>query len=371
MKQPVYVGIDGGNDSIKAYDGETVVLQNIVCPGLERKVGPDNDKKEPEDALDLEIKSDNLPGGGGRWFLGRLATLPQYAQFATEMGPEGKYDSTQIQVMVIGALARLALNHLGPQDNGITFHGVAGLPVRQWEKHHKEFAQRLRGKYAVSYCTTPRARRRTVTINLEKVKVLPEGLSAVYNQVYADDFTVADPEAEQGIVGVVDLGGGTVDLPVVEAMAFDSDRSAGESLGSNAYIDQIRDAVQSLYSDPELLSSRAQVIGALKSRRADGHVIIKQAGQERDITAIVDRYADLYGAKVAALIRRHWAKNAEIERLRVVGGGALLVRPFLEKHLNPAGSSRVYRVSWAEEPQLQLAQGNWKCARLMWDPSLA
>lgn len=367
----MYIGIDAGNDSVKVFDAGTAILQNIICRGLERNAGPDNERKKPEEALDLEIRSENLPGGGGRFFLGRLATLPQYAQFATEMGPEGKFESAQIQILVVGALALRALEHLSPHDSGITYHGIASLPVRRWSDHHRHFARLLCGTYIVHFSTTPRARRRTITIELPRVKVLPEGLSAVYNQVYDNDFNVADPEAERGIVGVVDLGGRTVDLPVVDALAYDSDRSTGEDLGANAYLDLIREAVQRRHNDPDLLANRAQAVAALKNRRPDQQVVVYQAGEERDITAIVDHYADLYASKVAALIRQHWAKNAEIQRLRVVGGGALLARPFLERHLNPAGASRVYRVSWSDNPQLQVAQGNWKCARLMFDPALA
>lgn len=372
MQRPTYVGIDAGNDSVKVYDGEhLVLLQNILCSGLERQPGPDNDRKDPSDALDLEIYSDNLPGGSGHWFLGRLTTLAQYAPFATEMGPEGKYESAQVLVMVVGALARLALHGLGTYDDEITCHAVASLPVRQWAQHHRQFAHRLSGTYAVNFRSTPRANRRTITIHLPKVKVLPEGLSAVYNQVYDDHFEVVDHEAEQGIVGVVDLGGRTADLPVVEAMAYDSDRSGGEDLGANAFLDLIRDEVQRQYSDPDLLSSRAQLVAVLKARRPDGRVVVYQSGEERDITGAVERYADLYAARVAALIRRHWARNAEIQRLRVVGGGALLVRPFLEQHLSPPRSGRLYRVSWPDDPQVQLAQGNFKCARLFYDPVLA
>ena len=372
MQRPVYMGIDAGNDSVKVFDGEhLVLLQNILCPGLERQPGPDNDRKDPDDALDLEIYSDSLPGGGGRWFLGRLATLSQYAPFATEMGPEGKHDSTQVHVMVVGALARLALHRLGAYDDEITCFAVASLPVRQWAQHHRQFAHRLSGTYAVHFCSTPRANRRTITIHLPRVKVLPEGLSAVYNQVYDDRFDVVDPEAEQGIVGVVDLGGRTADLPVVEAMAYDSDRSAGEDLGANPFLDLIRDEVQRQFSDPDLLSSRAQLVAALKARRPDGRVVLYQSGEERDITPVVERHANLYAARVAALIRKHWAKNAEIQRLRVVGGGALLVRPFLEQHLNPPGSGRLYRVSWPADPQVQLAQPNYKCARRFYAPLLA
>lgn len=55
---------------------------------------------------------------------------------------------------------------------------------------------------------------------------------------------------------------------------------------------------------------------------------------------------------------------------RVIGGDALL-SPLPGTPPGLPGYGCPYRVPWPDDPQVQLAQGNYKCVRLLFDPVLA
>src|SRR5690606_13184477 len=110
---------------------------------------------------------------------------------------------------------------------------VVGLPIKQFANkamgYRKKMKEKLLGQFTVTLKNPKKDR--VVDVIIENVLVVPEGVSVITNQsLNADATGFRRMDLQEGVRGVVDIGAGTVDVPIIDNGAPDSINSFGEDI---------------------------------------------------------------------------------------------------------------------------------------------
>lgn len=158
--------------------------------------------------------------------------------------------------------------------------------------------------------------------NIVEHRVLPEGVGAIYDMaVNADgsDNQEFFELLEEGTVGVIDIGGKTIDLAVVSmgrgAPVVDMRRSGSINFGMLKVQDEINMQLSMKLRMSNPLSPRA-MLKLLKEKT------MMYAGQKRDVTDVFDASVEATWPEIEGLIKSKWGGAEDLARIVVAGGGA-------------------------------------------------
>ena len=153
--------------------------------------------------------------------------------------------------------------------------------------------------------------------------VVPEALAAWYDHVITvnDGRASLDQERICRPLAVVDIGGRTTDTVVVANQGIEHSSSASVTLGC---LDVQRSLANSLEERFELGSlGHRQLRGVLETGR------IRLYGRDYDVSAEIDAARAEFSARLHTEIKRQLGRGAELERIVMVGGGALALRKLI------------------------------------------
>lgn len=365
MSEPVVVGADLGNDSLKVvFDAKTsVTIKNAVSRRLlnetRRNLSFDNtDSNAVSDRsthyLDVIVR----PVGGQeeRYFVGDLAIAA--GEDESVVGTE-KADNPHIHIPLI---AMLALHTPRNRKEG-KYAIVCGLPITQYrEPQRTKMKQKLLEQWDVTFIDENGQHGRKVRVTIENVTIVPEGVPVLMNRVINQDATdFAHPELLKGSYGVIDIGAFTTDIPIIINGKPDSIASDGLEEGIATYITKISDA---LSASTRAIITRNQVLQKL----LDNDLTLFIRGRQHDIRNEVEDLLSMFAQRIIDVIDRMWSKNYEIKEFFVVGGGGKLLKPYLQKialqrDLSLTFVERKSDRDVQNDPQLQNAFGYWKIAK--------
>ncbi|WP_268626987.1 ParM/StbA family protein [Paenibacillus alvei] len=341
------VGADLGNDSTKPVFSaqQQFRLKNAVSrrmmTEIRKNLSLDSEQPDILDDLDVIIDSEKIKG---RFFVGNLA-----AKVGEDIVKPGTR-KVQNDSIIVPLITMLALN----TDEGKKeeqFKVVCGLPIKEFSDDKDIFRNKIMGSYKVEFLSG-RIKGRKVTIHIEDVAVLPEGVPVVMNRMLDDSATkFRDESLRSGQVGVIDIGAFTTDMPVIVNGKPDSDASDGLDEGIAIYLDRIVDYVNDRY---EVKMTRAQLVERLE----DNDFVVPIRGQEVDLEPFVNEQFIFFADKIVSIVDKLWERNYEIKRFYVVGGGAKALQKYLEEKMNERGISLTFIED--EDPQMQNALGYWK-----------
>lgn len=338
----VIIGVDAGNDSLKAFDGQTkLTIPNALAKGFDRPVF--EQETEQLKALDVEIDS---PAVQGRFFIGELALRHKDRVQEMRIGTSKAEDPQAAAVLLTGLAYRAAA--AGNFRESVQM--ATSLPVQAYLDGKATFAARLRGRHLIRFRSTPGLSDREVSLTIEQPIVVPEGAAVAIYLIYGPQARY--PELQGKTVLVLDGGAFTSELPVLRGMALDNELSEGRQIGIAPYLDFIASDLESAHGLMNL--TRAQVARYVfeQGRR----VLIR--GHELDIGGIVQRHFLALADRFADLLRQKWDQNPEIAAAIVCGGAPEAVQPDLARLVGPE-----YRLIFAEDPRWQNAFANYDIAR--------
>lgn len=355
------VGADIGNQYLKLFDGqsELPLIQTVYgrVPAQHQRRVIDLERR-PEQAIDVEMVSST--GISGRFFVGELAGRTEGLQLQ-RLVTQRKSDAEHGPILLASGLALWAALQ-GRHVDELHANPVVGLPVAHYVADRKAYGERLKGSYRVTFHSTPDVTPgRTIRLYIDRVMVVAEGTAALMECAVDDQGQVLDPDLMNGWAAVCDIGAMSVDNPVFEERRV---KPVGQGAGYSTYLEdglaryldaiaqEVRQSAQHRYYP---LRSRQDVVDAVlaggRLAWGRGH----SAGERWiDITPVLDAHLGNFATQVANLIKRVWDDHPQLRRYLVVGGGATVLRRYLEGMLDG------YPVSYPANPMYANARGFYR-----------
>lgn len=187
---------------------------------------------------------------------------------------------------------------------------------------------------------------------VSKHRVLAEGLAAWFDHVIQrneDGQLIRNVENYQKRTAIIDIGGRTTDIAVVQSGTLDYQRSSTIEVGMLSVKERIRESVYDEFDGIELTNE--QVYTALHENR------IKLWGQWENVSQIVSMAQDEVAKRIYAESMRKLKRAADIDDVIFVGGTVNKFEPLLENWFR--------NQSIANEPAFANARGMQKFTELM------
>jgi plasmid segregation protein ParM len=329
-KTVIFAGCDDGHDSIK-LEIRTVTQEGgkIISTEREHLTMP---SKVVRGARAMALVNDDDSVSSGIYLVPNEAGGDESFTVTDALTSNDLIDTRAInyplspvnRVLVTDALMRAKLG-------GKEVRLVTGLPVSDFYKDsgpNSELIEQKRANILTGKVSSISKTAKMPTIGEHLIAC--EGIAAVYNMAINDDGT-DDPDffrlLEQAPVGVIDIGGKTIDLAVVyldrDRHQVDRSRTKSIDYGMLRLMNNIGSEVSREHRMTEI-SPRAmfRILSEGKMMRA-GELLDVSASVQ---TAIAQELPNLFER-----IKAVWGKAEDLSKVIVVGGGAyLLAKPIKE-----------------------------------------
>lgn len=326
--------IDIGNDAVKGYVGN--LDTEIYIPNVIAEIGPTREIIEYEknilDGLHVEIISGALKRGKGIFAVGKLASGNLYNDELTV--DSEKSESDQAIVMLLTALAYDAVSNF-PETNVIieaNYFLSTGIPLSETKKKkRKSFKEKLVSHHhEVKFLDTPEIGGKKVRVKFSDVIVSTEGHAAMIDLTTNNDGSLRNEDLTKMKVLINDIGGLTTDSAIINIDgSIDNLHSEGIKEGVSPYLDKIMDRVFREYGYQ--FSSRRQLVDVItaESTEEKNHIWLK--GNRHSIKHIVDETLILLAKEEYKHIKLIWLQVPDIRVAYLIGGGALVLKPYIEE----------------------------------------
>ena len=218
------------------------------------------------------------------------------------------------------------------ESNSVNLTIITGLPVSYYRSDREKLINIIR-EIACNFC---------IDCN---VKVIPQPLGSFFNLLLNSNGTVATQTLASEKVGVLDIGFYTTDLLTVsELEAVEKQMDSFEN-GISTSLEVIAKDIEDTYA------MRPSVYKAEQSVR-QGY--IKAFGVEKDIRLIAQQRLTELAQEITAKAKTIWKNAADIDRVILTGGGAALLKPYLNLYQH---------ATVIEDSQFANAMGYYKLGR--------
>jgi len=332
------IGIDIGFGFTKATNGrESLVFKSVLGEATELQFREQilDDAAEGEH---LQVEVD-----GKSYFMGELAERQSNVRFFTL--DQAQFISSFAKSLALGAAARLVGGY-------IPVNLVTGLPIGHYRQHKDELARLLQGEHKVTV-TGADGRSEEKTINVNKVRVIPQPFGSLFNMMLNDLGDLGDKRLVREKIGIIDVGFRTSDYTVSDKMRYSERGSRTTDSGI----------------------ARAFTVIATKLREKSGINVelyrlydavdrgsIKIRGKEYDLKGITEQVFGQLASAVANEVDRLWVDDWDMDTMVITGGGGAV----LSKHLQPLLNGHVTPVDPAKDARLFNVQGYWKFGKHLW-----
>ncbi|MFX4303717.1 hypothetical protein ACOJUR_15855 [Alicyclobacillus tolerans] len=352
--------VDIGNDSLKAvFPGHKVHIPNVVANmSEERQVVAL--EQNPLDGLHCSILSGALKQGKGVFAVGKLASEQEnHDEVSVDMD---KATNDQTIVMLLTALALDAVQSSQGDNSMIeaTYKLSTGLPLRETKRKLRPiFRDRLlQNSHEVTFLDTPVYQGKRVRIQFEEVLVGSEGHAAMVDLVLNENGSIKNEELMNAHVLIHDIGGMSTDSAIIKPGGdVDNTHSEGLKEGVSPYLDQIIDKVLDEYG--YTFRSRKNVVDVITDAQERYQIYVK--GNRTSIKSIVDEVFLPLAREEYKQIRKLWTRIPEIRFAYLIGGGAVLLKDYLET-LNRDSENYPLRFLEAEQSVWSIANAYYKLA---------
>ncbi len=290
--------------------------------------------------LDLATRNNYLQIGtdDGTWFIGDAAIEQSGLQSRRQ---DRKWIVTpEYQALMMAAITELT------SGSPVSIQMITGLPVNYFADKG-DMVKRLQGSHQVR-----RSGRRAQRLEIGDVVVLPQGLAAVLSEALDDKGKIRPGPVAEGRVGLLDIGGHTVNVATFAQLREIARQTASIDAGMWGPVAEIGRRVNQAFPGQELRGHA--VVEAIKA----GH--IRHYGEERDISGIARDVLRPFARRIVDEASQVWGSAAQLDVLLIAGGGAEVVGPTLQAEYPHA------RI--VSDPQWANCNGYIKFGRRLWQP---
>ncbi|MGG4037848.1 ParM/StbA family protein [Heyndrickxia ginsengihumi] len=328
-----FVSIDIGNDAIKGFLGNLenrIYIPNVIAQANDREIV--EMEKNPLNALHVEITSSALKNKNGSFTVGKLAS--KYPNNDELTPDQDKADSDQPIVMLLTTLAYDAVNHF-PEEDGIieaTYYLSSGLPLDETKKGKaKYFRKKLKtAQHEVKFLKTPSLEGKVVHIKFEQILVNTEGFAAFVDLTTNRDGSIKNEELIGKTILINDIGGLSTDSAIITAESeVDNEYSNGIKRGVSTYFDNI---IRKVYTKHKYtIKSRRTLVEIITNNDPEEQYHIWVDGNRVSIKEIIDEELYVLAKEEYKLIKDMWRNVPDIRLSYQIGGGSLILKPYLSK----------------------------------------
>lgn len=274
-----------------------------------------------------ELSYDYVDWGGHRYVVGDDVIRVTRRQLEHHIGAN-RYGNEMHQFLVAHALARLGVKS-GTVD--LTLFAPPGLYNDLKTFIHDRFSQRG-GKVEIALKDDKKPRK----FQYEKVNVWPEGIGAAACFVLDDSGEVVVSDVLAGDVVILDLGAHTLDAVQLTNGNFNPEslqHATWEAGGVHVHIrEPILRTVKKQVGDDAANLSVDDIDRIIRLGSVSGDYTLTVAGKDADLKPLLDKYIERYAEWIANNIADGvFGGFRGIKSVILVGGGAVLVEPFLNK----------------------------------------
>jgi len=330
--------IDIGNDTTKAVIGEynglkTPIPNILVEAAAERDIL--NYEKTPLEGLHVEIVSSALTNGK---FVGYVGSLAAKEKHKTELVKNKKTESDQTFIMMLTALAVDAVTcGKFEADEEQVYHArylpSTGVPIAEAKKAgaKKKFKDRIiNGIHSVKFLQTPEFEGKKVIFDFVDAVINNEGQAASIDLTTNPDGSSKNPELEDMDFMIHDIGALTSDKAILTVdEGIDNTNSLGEEFGVGTTLDAI---IREVATDLDYqIKSRRECADILTHSKSAERYMVYVNGKPKSIKEIADKHLKNLALREYNSIDLGWQAVPALRRCYVIGGGALLLKSYIEE----------------------------------------
>lgn len=317
------VANDNGNSAVKMIinDGQVIESPNVYA---RVRTIPNNEELDQESFINnieknliLAINSKT----SGTYFVGDYAKKSGQVLHNMQLGIFG--DKTESEVYPITTLAHIAgqavKETLGNEDDlRVVTEMVGAIPINQYSK---DKANTLADKFMEqSHINTVHLPQNTINVSIRFsfVKILPEGVPPVYYMEQKDEKYTG-----KNILHV-NIGEGTTELPVTNGRRFNPNFIRGVNHGVGHAVERVLEEFRKAAYMPDNFN-RQQFMDIIKN---PSHKFYATAH------SMLVEELEVESESILSVVLQEIAKaNNEIDFIVIYGGGAILMRKFLQKKI--------------------------------------
>ena len=354
--------IDIGNDALKGYFGSLenrLYIPNIIAHAEDRAIiDMEND---PLDALHVAVNSSVLKEDNRKIVVGKIAT--KYPN-SDELKPsQDKSDSDQPILLLLTALAYDAVKNIEEDEDGViqaTYYLSTGLPLDETKSEkNKAFRKKLKsGQHQVTFLKTPECEGKTVRIRFEQVLVNTEGFAAYMDLTTDNDGSVKNQELLGKTMLINDIGGLSTDSAIItKDTQVDNINSDGIKKGVSTYLDSIIRKVRTEHQYS--IKTRRELVEIITNTDPEEQNYIWKHGSRISIKNIVDAELTTLAKEEYKLLQDLWINVPDIRLAYQIGGGAVVLRPYLQS-INEEAQNFPLRFVKTEDSVWMIARAYFK-----------
>jgi hypothetical protein len=330
------VALDVGYSAVKAIrdNGAKVTFPSVVG---NYTASIYNMNQDPADVITLE--------DGSEWLVGEAAM--ERSGYKTSRRDADWIGSQMWRVLVCAALARL---HSGPANVKM----VTGLPLEHYRGMREPALNALKGEHRFK---TGDGRWQTVTI--EDARVMTQAFGAYASGLLSDNGKrFVNETYKAGRVGVLDIGGNTINALCVDKMRELTPWTRGDGLGLLKALDAIARAIGEAHKG--LNPTAHEVAGWL----ANGNEFTYH-GKPQDLQPYRAQFIKPLASMAVGFIADVWPEPGRLAAIILTGGGALALGQAIKAELE---ASEVWPpVVIPTDPIFDNASGYLKYGRALWE----
>jgi plasmid segregation protein ParM len=291
------IALDLGYSHIKGMtDGRRTLFPSIL--GEVQRSHLNLDLATQRDDLQIETEE-------GAWLVGQAAM--EQSSLETRRLDPGWITTPEYLALMLAAITELT------PATGVTVELMTGLPVGDF-LNRKTLLERLRGVHQAK-----RAGRHAQRIEIADLVILPQGLAAVLSEALDDKGHIQPGPVSQGTVGLVDVGGRTVNVATVVELREIARQTLSIDGGMWGPLAEIRRHVNAAFPGLDLRGH--EIAEAVKQG------IIRHYGEECDISSIAQEALRPFIRQILSVASQVWGSTARLDVLLIAGGGAEIVGP--------------------------------------------
>jgi plasmid segregation protein ParM len=335
------LGIDIGFGFTKATNGkETMIFKSIFGDASEIQFWADFGESAPTDHIHVTID-------GKSYFVGDLAEQQSSVLNFTLDQERLIADYVRILALTVAGLFFNNNSHIN-----VPINVVSGLPIGYFKQNHERFNEILTGHHRVTY-HSHNGNKVTREIYINKVRMLPQPLGSILNQLMNDEGKIVDGDLASQKVGVVDIGFRTTDFTILDNLRYIDRGSrtvdAGISKGFSVISNKLREKC-------------GVSVELYRLYKAAEEGTIKMRGHGFSFEKIRDQVYSQLASSIANDLDRLWADDWDIDTIILTGGGCRE----LAKYLHPLITGNVVPVDSNSDPRLNNVLGYAKYGKYIW-----
>lgn len=240
----------------------------------------------------IEYEGKRLAIGEAAWKLGRMRlSLMDRSRVGSDF-----------YVQLFAAALAATIRESGPVSAVIT------LPI-QWYAERESVKDKLKGEYVV----VKDKKKYTYTLTARDIRIIPEGFGVLASQMLDDNGCIERREIASSVAGIVEIGTGTTDLSLFNALELVPVKSKGLEIG-------LRDVWESVQAD--LNKDLGRELELHRIDRAIREGSFKDSGKVIDMTPYIKKHMPSLAMAISSDIDNRWESGRLADGIYFAGGGA-------------------------------------------------